>query len=129
MGRSRKAPRPAHRTRGWIEEKGWGEGVPGDGDQAPHAAVTHFLGTTSLDVLRGNRPVARRWRRWVVDGSSRPIPRKASSRSLEAIPSRLSAPKRIEVTASRISDVIATNSMVASIWVYSILDATRGAAE
>ena len=109
-----KAPRPVHRARGRVEARGLREGVPGFYGQAPHVAETHFLGTASLVMLKRNRPAADDWRSRVAEDRSQTIPRRAKSRSFEANVSRLSTPKRIEVTAIRISAETATNSMVAS---------------
>jgi hypothetical protein len=108
IGECAKAPRPVHRARDWVEARGLGEGVSGFCGQPPHVAETHFLGTGNMNAQTDGR------RRRVADDSAETIPRRASSRSFEANPSRLSTPKRIEVTAIRISAETATNRMVAS---------------
>src|SRR5215210_404734 len=108
-------PSPCAQGEGWVLGRSLGEGVPGVCGQAPHVAETHFLGTASLDMLKRNRPAADGWRSRVTGDRSQTIPRRASSRSFEANASRLSTPKRIEVTAIRISAETATNRMVASI--------------
>lgn len=109
-----KAPRPVHRARGRVAGRDLGGGVLRVCGQAPHVAETHFLGTTSPRRLKFNRLAGDGWRSRGVEDRSQMIPRRASSRSFEANPSRLSTPKRIEVTAIRISAETATNSMVAS---------------
>src|SRR5215207_10091050 len=101
--------------RGAGSGRGLSEGALGVYGQAPHVAETHFLGTASLDTLKRNRPAADGWRSRVAEDRSQTMPRRASSRSFETNPSRLSTPKRIEVTAIRIRAETATNSTVASI--------------